>query len=83
MAFELAWQIKSFRLTPVASSRRLFFTGCDGADELLQVPVPGKALMILFQCCEHAFQIVREFPLAGIFDVCLRKCFDYVFVRVI
>ena len=64
MGAQAARQVQPFWLAAVAAHGRLFPGAGDGADELLQVPVPGQIFLGIFQGCNHAFQIVRQFAFA-------------------
>lgn len=80
---QLARQVQSFGLAAVAAHGRLFPGAGDGADEALQIPVPGQVFFAVLEGLDHAFQIVREFALARRVDVFFREFAQRLFVDVV
>ena len=83
MGAQAARQVQPFWLTAVAAHGRLFPGAGDGADELFQVPVPGQVFLGIFQGCNHAFQIIRQFALARRVDVFFCEFAQRLFVDVV
>ena len=83
MRAQLARQVQPFGLAAVAAHGRLFPGAGDGADEALQVPVPGQVFVAVFEGLDHAFQIVREFALARGVDVFFCELAQRLFIDVV